>query len=73
MGSSASKDFNPEQDILDLIGNVIIVTGGKYAFRVHLSAIITDACVSSAQGSDMALSNTSLARVQRHTWLPGTR
>ena len=32
MGSSASKDFNPEQDIPDLTGKVIIVTGGKYAF-----------------------------------------
>ncbi|KIM51165.1 hypothetical protein SCLCIDRAFT_143847 [Scleroderma citrinum Foug A] len=29
MGSSASKDFNPEQDIPDLTGRVIIVTGGN--------------------------------------------
>ena len=41
MGSSASKDFNPEQDIPDLTGKVIIVTGRKYAFRAHLSAIIS--------------------------------
>jgi len=32
MGSFASKAFDPEQDIPDLTGKVIIVTGGKYAF-----------------------------------------
>ena len=31
-----SKDFNPEQDIPDLTGKVIIVTGGKYAFMFIL-------------------------------------
>ena len=36
MGTFASKTFNPEDDIPDLTGKVIIVTGGKYVALVSL-------------------------------------
>lgn len=33
MGTLFSKEFNPETDVGDLSGKVIIVTGGKWVFR----------------------------------------
>lgn len=40
MGGLFSKTFNPEKDVPDLTGKVIIVTGGKYVhFRDDVTVV----------------------------------
>ena len=45
MGTLFSKEFNPETDVGDLSGKVIIVTGGKWVFRFFFSFEFMCLCV----------------------------
>lgn len=61
--------FDPQNDLTELSGKVIIVTGGKYVQVIHIfPSLHLELFISQVEGRALQRSNISREPVLRYTW-----